>query len=123
MAWQGHGITELKTAWQKARIRAGVPELLVHDLRRTAIRNMVRAGIPEKRAMLISGHKTRSVFDRYDITDERDIQADGERLARYLDDKAKLAEERMQKEKVRTKVRTGPKERETIEGDKSLIIQ
>lgn len=40
--------------------------------------------------MEISGHKTNSMFKRYDMTDERDIQADGERLARYLDGKAKL---------------------------------
>jgi integrase len=123
VSWKGQGISELKTAWCKARERAGVPTLLVHDLRRTAVRNMVRAGIPEKRAMLISGHKTRSVFDRYDITDERDIQGDGERLARYLAEKAKLAEERAAREKVRTKVRTVSEEDEPGQPAKQLIIQ
>src|SRR4051794_9773488 len=90
----GRESASLKTSWNKARERAGVPDLLLHHLRRTAVRNMISAGIPKKRAMLISGHRTRSVFDTYDIVDERDIQSDGEKLARYLADKAELSKVR-----------------------------
>jgi integrase len=82
--FEGRGMVETKTAWIRARKNAGLPELLIHDLRRTAVRNMSRAGISRPVAKLISGHKTDSMFTRYDITDEQDLQQAGVKMENYL---------------------------------------
>ena len=65
--WNGKPIGHALKGWRRSAIAAGVPALLFHDLRRSAIRNMKRAGIPRKIAMSISGHRTESVYLRYDI--------------------------------------------------------
>ena len=80
----GNRIVEIKKAWKQACKDAGVPDRLFHDFRRTAARNMIRAGVPESIAMRITGHRTRAMFDRYNIVDERDVRDAMQKTQAYL---------------------------------------
>jgi integrase len=79
----GGPVKRFQKAWASACRKAGCPERLFHDLRRSAVRNLIRSGVPQFVAMSISGHKTVSMFKRYAITSEDDLKAAMEAVARY----------------------------------------
>ncbi len=118
----GKRIKDFRGAWEEASRRAAetVPSLwdaergqhakVFHDLRRTGARNLVRAGVPERVVMAIGGWKTRSVFDRYNIVNERDLHDAAAKLERHLaevesaSDKAKTRSKRSEADFISRKL-------------------
>ena len=82
-AGQRIGQSGYRHAWNHARVEAGCPGRIPHDCRRTAVRNLVRAGVPERVAMQLTGHRTRAVFERYNIVSPGDLREAAQRLDAY----------------------------------------
>jgi len=79
------GEANFEKLWRRARVDAGLPEKLFHDFRRTASRNMIRAGVPQAVAMKITGHKTDSMFRRYNVTSSDDKREALRRVNAYVE--------------------------------------
>jgi integrase len=80
----GKPISSFRKAFKAAAKEVGREGLLPHDMRRSAIRNFRRAGLSESDGMKLSGHRTRSVYDRYNIIDDRDLTESMSRVQEHL---------------------------------------
>jgi integrase len=85
---KGKPIRQFHKAFKGAAARIGQPGLLPHDMRRSAVRNFRRAGLSEHEGMALSGHKTRSVFERYNIISDEDLTDAMARVQNHLKQEA-----------------------------------
>ena len=98
----GIPVRRWRTAWRTACQAAGVPTRFLHDCRRTAARNLIRANVPERVAMLLTGHKSRAIFDRYNIIHEQELLDAGDQLVAYLAQQAQAGPARRRPHAVGT---------------------
>lgn len=69
---RGRTVRDFRKSWASACKAARVPGRLFHDLRRSAVRDMIRAGVPQAVAKGVSGHKSNAIFERYNIISDAD---------------------------------------------------
>lgn len=81
---KGRSITDFSGPWARACERAQLPGKLFRDLRRTAVRDLIRVGVPQSVAMDIRGHRTIGMFLRYNITNDDDRRAAIRKLQSYV---------------------------------------
>ena len=93
----GTPIRDFRAAWQTACDEAGVPGRIAHDFRRTAVRNLERAGVSRSTAMKLTGHKTEAVYRRYAIVSEADLTEGIAKLAQAAEERAATGTEKGQK--------------------------
>ena len=79
----GEPILEFRKAWATACKKAGCPGTLVHDMRRSAARNLIRSGVDKDTVKMVGGWKTDSMLSRYNVVGEADLRSAMERLAKY----------------------------------------
>jgi integrase len=91
---KGKRIRDFRECWNKACEAAELPQLLFHDLRRSAVRRMVRRGVPPLVARRISGHLTDAIFQRYDITSDQDLAEAAEKIGQILGNPGKQSRTR-----------------------------
>ena len=77
----GRRLQSFRSSWKKTCAKAGLPGLLFHVLRRNAVTNLERAGVPRSVAMKCTGHKTESIYRRYAIVAESDLREAGAKLS------------------------------------------
>jgi integrase len=80
---RGQQVGRFNKAWASACDTAGVPGKLFHDLRRFTVRSLTRANVPQSVAMKISGHRTASMFQRYNIIDTADVRTALEQTEKF----------------------------------------
>ena len=81
--WRSESIREFRKTWKTATAKVAVGNILFHDLRRSAVRDLIRAGVSQSVAMKISGHRTAAIFQRYDIVVGDDLKPALEKNAQY----------------------------------------
>jgi integrase len=86
----GEPIGDFRKVWKKACAASGLPGRIVHDLRRSGVRHLIRAGVPPHTVMAFSGHRTNSMLKRYDIISLDDLRNAAQRGSSYAGQPAQV---------------------------------